>query len=67
MNQYDINVTGTRFHPRTGQLKMKGTSPDGNVIDFSNISMLYNGKPFFSISGEFHYGRYNWEQWENEI
>lgn len=67
MNQYNIDVTGAGFHPRTGHLKMKGTSPDGNVIDFSNISMLYNGKPFFSISGEFHYGRYNCEQWENEI
>ena len=34
-----------------------GKSKDGTVFSFTNYYMEKNGKPFFGVSGEFHYSR----------
>lgn len=44
-----------------------GKSPDGTEIGFTNYYMIKNGKPFFGISGEFHFSRVSPDQWENTI
>lgn len=36
-------------------------------ISFNNYYMEKNGKPFFGISGEFHYSRMSELRWEDEI
>ena len=36
-------------------------------ISFNNYYMEKNGKPFFGISGEFHYSRMSDTRWEDEL
>lgn len=43
------------------------TSQNGEEISFTNYYMQKNGKPFFAISGEFHYSRMSDSRWEDEI
>ena len=44
-----------------------GISPGGDVISFNNYYMERNGRPWFAISGEFHYSRMDDRRWEDEI
>ena len=46
---------------------LQGTNPAGEHISFTNHYMMINNKPFFGICGEFHFSRYNWRKWEDEI
>ena len=46
---------------------LQGTNPAGEHISFTNHYMKKNDKPFFGICGEFHFSRYNWHKWEDEI
>ena len=46
---------------------LQGTNPTGEHISFTNHYMKKNDKPFFGICGEFHFSRYNWHKWEDEI
>ena len=45
----------------------RGKNPAGDEISFTNYYMQKNGKPFFGISGEFHYSRIMDSRWEDEI
>lgn len=40
---------------------------DEEEISFNNYYMEKNGKPFFGISGEFHYSRMSDVRWEDEL
>ena len=45
----------------------KGSSKAGEEISFTNYYMLKNGRPFFGISGEFHFSRMSSARWEDEL
>lgn len=45
----------------------KGVSNNGDILDFTNYYMRKNEKPFFGISGEFHFSRMDDARWEDEI
>ncbi len=45
----------------------RGESPDGEQISFTNYYMQVGEKPFYGISGEFHFSRYAPEYWEDEL
>ncbi len=45
----------------------RGVSENGEELSFTNYYMLKNGKPFFGISGEFHYSRMAETRWEDEL
>ncbi len=45
----------------------RGVSRNGDTISFNNYYMEKNGKPFFAVSGEFHYSRMDAARWEDEI
>lgn len=45
----------------------RGQSADGDTLSFTNYYMEMNGKPFFGISGEFHFSRCDESRWEDEI
>nr|WP_314465270.1 beta-galactosidase [uncultured Clostridium sp.] len=47
--------------------QFSGSNPEGNVISFTNYYMELNGKPFYGISGEFHFSRCEETYWEDEI
>lgn len=45
----------------------KGSSKSGDNLSFTNYYMCKNEKPFFVISGEFHYSRMSADRWEDEL
>lgn len=45
----------------------RGTSKSGDEISFTNYYMQKNGKPFFGVSGEFHFSRMDDSRWEDEL
>lgn len=47
--------------------EFRGESAYGEQIGFTNYYMELNGKPFFAISGEFHFSRCHESRWEDEI
>ena len=47
--------------------KFFGKAPDGTELGFTNVSMVIDGKPFFTISGECHYSRVPEQSWEDTI
>src|SRR5690242_16352624 len=60
LTQSDIPIT-------SGHLKLGGTAPDGQSIEFTNYYMLLNGKPSIPVMGEFHFSRYPCQGWEEEL
>lgn len=44
-----------------------GENPSGEKLSFTNYFMEIDNKPFFGISGEFHFSRYHESLWEDEI
>ena len=45
----------------------RGDDGRGRKISFNNYFMEMNGRPFFAVSGEFHYSRMAPERWEDEL
>ena len=51
----------------TTLLAMGGTDSRGNLWQVDNRSFLKNGKRFLPVMGEFHFSRYEPEDWEEEL
>lgn len=45
----------------------RGKNPVGEEISFTNYYMLKDGRPFYGVSGEFHFARMSDIRWEDEI
>ncbi len=45
----------------------RGKSRSGQEISFTNYYMEKNGRPFFGVSGEFHFSRMSADRWEDEL
>lgn len=45
----------------------RGMSKSGEELSFTNYYIQKNGKPFFGVSGEFHYSRMADDRWEDEL
>lgn len=58
LNKKDFYSLGEEF---------SGKSASGEQIGFTNYYMTVNEKPFFGISGEFHFSRCDENRWEDEI
>ncbi len=67
MAQYHISLKKMTKKITQGSLRLGGVNPRGEAIGFTNYYMECNGKPFFGISGEFHYSRYPCLEWETEL
>ena len=61
----DINVPNRPIY--SGHLRLGGSSSQGDRIDVTNAYLAWNGRPFFVISGEFHYARCPEACWEEEL
>ena len=48
-------------------LPMSGEDSRGNLWQVDNLSFLKNGKRFLPVMGEFHFSRYEAEDWEEEL
>lgn len=67
MNKYSINLQNLTNDIYPALPDMQGESPSGGRISFTNHYMVRDGKPFFGICGEFHFSRYDYHKWEDEI
>ncbi|PFO06586.1 glycosyl hydrolase family 35 [Bacillus sp. AFS076308] len=67
MRAYRIDVKNTQKEIYPLETKLGGSNIAGENYSFTNYYMEKNGRPFFGISGEFHFSRYNFEKWEDEI
>ncbi|MFB3162431.1 beta-galactosidase [Neobacillus sp. 179-J 1A1 HS] len=67
MRAYSIDVKNTQKVIYPLETKLGGVNKTGEKYSFTNYYMEKNGRPFFGISGEFHFSRYNCEKWEDEI
>jgi hypothetical protein len=67
MRTYCLNVKEDKKDIYSGHIKLGGFNPKGDKISISNYYLELNGEPFFGISGEFHYSRYDKNYWEEEI
>ena len=65
-NEIDLNGYKSAGLYSLGE-DFSGSSSNGEVISFNNYYMEKNGKPFFAVSGEFHYSRMDDSRWEDEI
>lgn len=59
------NITEKKIYP-LGE-DFHGISKSGEEISFTNYYMEKNGKPFFAVSGEFHFSRMEDSRWEDEL
>ncbi|MFS0953298.1 beta-galactosidase [Enterococcus durans] len=64
-NHIDLKNQVSDIHPTLPQLH--GVDPTGKEFSFTNRYMVRDGKPFFGICGEFHFSRYNCDEWEDEL
>lgn len=44
-----------------------GSDPKGNSFGFTNYFMTRNGRPWIPLVGEFHFSRYDYLYWEEEL
>jgi Beta-galactosidase len=44
-----------------------GSNPSGDAFGFTNFYMTRNGQPFIPVVGEFHFSRFSYLHWEEEL
>ena len=49
------------------KLPMCGKDSQGNLYEVDNLSLMKNGRRFLPVMGEFHFSRYEPEDWEEEL
>lgn len=62
-----IDLRGIKSDIRPSMTHIHGLDVNGREIKFTNRYMERDGKPFFGISGEFQYSRYDCNEWEDEL
>lgn len=65
MRENRIQIEKKRKETRL--LPMEGRDGEGNLYQVDNLSFLKNGKRFLPVMGEFHFSRYEPEDWEEEL
>ena len=65
---YSINITEYTPSPLNSLGEdFSGRSARGETLSFNNYFPEKNGRPFFAVSGEFHYSRMDERRWEREL
>ena len=65
---YQMDISGFRAGaPFDLGPDFTGSAPEGERVAFNSFYMEKNGRPFFPVSGEFHYSRMDDRRWEDEI
>lgn len=65
----DYTLDSTKIEPRTDEAVpgATGKGADGVTYAATKNGFRRDGKPWIPVSGEFHYVRYNQEQWDREL
>lgn len=67
MPQYHIDLNQPDKAIVSGHLHLGGQDPLGNRLGVNNYYFTRNDKPFFVISGEFHFSRFPEPYWAEEL
>lgn len=67
MKHYSIHLSDTEKELYPAHVPFGGTNNAGETLSLCNYYAEKNGRPFFMISGEFHFSRYDHRFWEDEI
>ncbi len=67
VNEYSIDLSNYENGIKSGLPQFNSMNPAGESITFTNRYMERNNKPYFGISGEFHFSRYSSNDWEDEL
>ncbi|GAE28776.1 beta-galactosidase [Alkalihalobacillus hemicellulosilyticus] len=67
MREYTVDVKAAKKNIYQAELDVEGTAPNGDRLSLTNYYLEKNGQPFFGISGEFHFSRYDDQKWEDEL
>ncbi len=66
MNEETIIKVNSK-HRKAELLPMRGEDAAGNLWTVDNVSFMKNGRRFLPIMGEFHFSRWEPEEWEEAI
>ncbi|MEJ7830521.1 MAG: beta-galactosidase, partial [Segetibacter sp.] len=64
---YEINADVPPIKIDSAKLKLGGTDPEGDKISVNNFYISLNNKPWFLVTGEFHFTRYPNQYWDEAI
>ena len=64
---YEINADVPALRINSTKLKLGGTNAEGDNISVNNFYVSLNNKPWFPITGEFHFTRYPNQYWDEAI
>lgn len=67
MKVYSIDLRNVSKEIYKGHLQLGGTNLNGVRIDLTNYYLELDNKPWIPIMGEFHYSRFPYHYWEDEI
>ncbi len=68
MSTYSLKLDGPNKQIKPGKLgQNNGKSPQGESFGFTNYYMTWNGKPIVPVVGEFHFSRFSYLHWEEEL
>jgi beta-galactosidase len=65
--KYSVDVTGPGKTVHEGKLKQGGINIRNESIRINNFYFLINDRPFFPVTGEFHFSRYPEKYWNESI
>ncbi len=66
MNRHTLDATKPS-RPGFAPLRMGGANPEGVTLGLNDYHLEMNGRPYFPVSGEFHFSRYPRQYWEEEL
>jgi hypothetical protein len=68
MKSVSLHIQGPDKEITPGKLAASGGSnPHGHTYGFTNYYMTRNGVPFIPVVGEFHFARFSYLHWEEEL
>ncbi|CAM4323892.1 hypothetical protein FHS16_000845 [Paenibacillus endophyticus] len=68
MTTYSLKLDGPNKEIKPGKLAgNKGSNPKGESFGFTNFYMLRNDQPIIPVVGEFHFSRFSYLHWEEEL
>ncbi|MDN3021622.1 beta-galactosidase [Streptomyces sp. S.PB5] len=65
--RHHLRVPGPAGPPRTGHLPFADAPGVPDRIEVTSRYLTRGGRPWFPVSGEFHYSRYPAAEWEEEL
>lgn len=68
MTNCKLKIDGTNKEIRPGKLSAcEATNPMGESYGFTNFYMTKDGEPIIPVVGEFHFARFSYLHWEEEL